>query len=339
MMFGVTPVKTALIGLGYWGPNLLRNFSAQHECDLAVACDLSPANIDKARRHYPAVKYVMDVRDVWNDPSIELVLIATPTSTHYPLAKAALESGKHVFVEKPMTSTVAQAEELVALAKSKGKQIFVDHTFVFAPAVRKLREIAKNGTLGDLLYFDSSRINLGLIQRDTNVLYDLAIHDLSILSTVMDLDQVAQVTSMGSMHFGAQEEHVHLHIHFESGFHAHIQVSWLSPVKVRRSVLAGRKGMAIYDDTEPSEKLRVYDSAVEHDESKPDPMLPKYRSGDILIPALPVTETLGVEAAHIMKAVRGLERAEVSGEDALKILRILEKAQESMRSGGVPVTL
>jgi predicted dehydrogenase len=333
------PVKTALIGLGYWGPNLLRNFSAQPGCNLAFACDLSPTNIEKARRHYPAVTYTTNVQDIWSDPSIELVLIATPTSTHYPLAKAALESGKHVFVEKPFTSTVAQAEELVALAKSKGTHIFVDHTFVFAPAVRKLREMARTGHLGDLLYFDSSRINLGLIQLDTNVLYDLAIHDLSILSTVMDLDRVAQVTAMGSMHFGSQEEHVHMHINFESGFHAHIAVSWLSPVKVRRSVLAGRKGMAIYDDTEPSEKLRIYDSAVEHDTSRPDPMLPKYRSGDVLIPALPVVETLAIEAEHVCKAVRGQELPEVSGEEALKILRILEKAQESMKQGGIPITL
>jgi predicted dehydrogenase len=333
------PVKTALIGLGYWGPNLLRNFSAQTECDLAVACDLSPANIDKARRHYPAIRYVTDVQEIWNDASIELVLIATPTSSHFALAKAAFESGKHVFIEKPMTSTVAEAQELVALAKAEGKHIFVDHTFVFAPAVRKLRELARSGHLGDLLYFDSSRINLGLIQKDTNVLYDLAIHDLSILSTVMDLEHVAQVIAMGSMHFGAQEEHVHLHINFESGFHAHIQVSWLSPVKVRRSVLAGRKGMAIYDDTEPSEKIRIYDSGIEHDHTKPDPMLPKYRSGDILIPALPVIETLSLEAQHVLKAVRGVELPEVSGEEALKILRILEKAQESMRQGGVPISL
>jgi predicted dehydrogenase len=333
------PVKTALIGLGYWGPNLLRNFGAQPGCDLAVACDLSPATIEKARRHYPAITYVTDVKEVWNDPSIELVLIATPTSTHYPLAKAALEAGKNVFVEKPFMSSVAQAEEIVALAKSKGKHIFVDHTFVYAPAVRKLREVVKSGKLGDLLYFDSTRINLGIIQKDTNVLYDLAIHDLSILNTIADLDGVAQVTAMGSMHFGAQEEHVHLHITFESGFHAHIAVSWLSPVKIRRSVLAGRKGMAIYDDTEPSEKLRIYDSGVEHDSDRPDPMLPKYRNGDVLIPALPTTETLAIEAEHVCKAVRGLEKPEVGGEDALKILRILEKAQESLKQGGIPVNL
>jgi predicted dehydrogenase len=334
----MNPVRTALIGLGYWGPNLLRNFSAQTGCHLAVACDLSQSNIDKARRHYPAVSYVTDVKEVWNDPSIELVLIATPTSTHFPLAKAALEHGKHVFVEKPMTGTVEEGEELVALAEAVGRHLFVDHTFVFAPAVRKLRELARSGHLGDLLYFDSSRINLGIIQKDTNALYDLAIHDLSILSTILDLSLAAQVSALGSMHFGAQEEHVHLHITFESGFHAHIQVSWLSPVKVRRSVLAGRKGMAIYDDTEPSEKLRIYDSSIEQDD-RPDPMLPKYRSGDILIPALPVTETLGLEAEHVLKCVRGLEVPEVSGREALKILRILAAAQVSMRQGGIPVSL
>ena len=333
------PVTTALIGLGYWGPNLLRNFSAQEGCRLAMACDLSEANIEKARRHYPAVTYVKNVEEVWKNPEIELVLIATPTSTHYPLAKAALEAGKHVFVEKPMTSTVEQAEELVALAKEKGKHLFVDHTFVFAPAVRKMQEFAKAGKLGELLYFDSSRINLGIIQKDTNALYDLAIHDLSILGTVMDLGRVAQISAMGSMHFGAQEEHVHMHLTFDTGFHAHIQVSWLSPVKVRKSVLAGRDGMIVYDDTEPSEKVRFYDSGVEHDDGKPDPMLPKYRSGDIIIPALPVTETLGLEAKHVLRCVRGEETPESDGEQGLKILKLLAKAQESMRLGGVPVSV
>jgi predicted dehydrogenase len=327
------PVKTALIGLGYWGPNLLRTFSADPSCALEIACDLSDANIEKARRQYPTVRYVKDAKQVFEDPSIELVLIATPTSTHFDLASRALQAGKHVFVEKPMTHSAEEGRMLVELAKRMGKLLMVDHTFVFSPAVEKLTEIVRGGTLGELLYFDSSRLNLGLIQRDTNVLYDLAIHDLSILGTIIDLAGVTKVTALGAKHYGQQEEHVDLHLEHASGLYAHIQVSWLSPVKTRRSVLGGRKGMAVYDDTEPSEKIRIYDRGVDHDTSKPDPFFPKYRSGDILVPALPNVEPLAVEVAHVLRCARGLESPRVSGEHALCIIELLSLADQSLKTG------
>ncbi len=242
-------VKTAIVGLGYWGPNLVRNFAAEPACELVWGCDKSEERLAWLRGHYPAVKPTANFDDVLNDTSIELVLIATPTSTHAALATKALEAGKHVFIEKPITPTSAEAAELVTLAKKQNKLLFVDHTFLFAPAVEKMIEIAGGKKLGDLLYFDSVRINLGLIQQDTTVLWDLAIHDLSILAGIKDLASIRSVSAVGSSHFGKQTENAHIHLLFQDGFNAHIHVSWLSPVKVRRTTLAGTSAMLVYDDT------------------------------------------------------------------------------------------
>ncbi|MDD5054971.1 MAG: Gfo/Idh/MocA family oxidoreductase [Candidatus Peribacteraceae bacterium] len=327
------PVTTALIGLGYWGPNLLRNFGAQSLCHLKYACDLRDENIAKAKAHYPAVTFTKDAAQIFADSAVELVLIATPTKSHFPLAKAALEAGKHVFIEKPMCASTAEAKELNAIAASMKKFIFIDHTFAFAPSVAKMRTYAKEGALGDLLYFDSTRINLGIIQPDTNVLFDLAIHDLTILSTVKDLTKVKELCAHGTQYYGKQVEVGHLHMTFDDGFMAHISVSWLSPVKIRHTILAGTKAMVTYDDTEPSEKVRLYDKGVVHDTNKPNPMLPTYRSGDVLIPALPPKETLGLEAAHVLQCIRENGKPIVSGEDGLAVLTILEKADESLRTG------
>lgn len=332
-------VKTALIGLGYWGPNLLRNFSAQSDCEFVMACDLSPERIEKARAHFPAIAYTQSADDIFANPEIELVLIATPTATHATLATKALEAGKHVFVEKPMTATPEEAHALVACAKHADRLLMVDHTFVFAPAVQRMAEIAGNGTLGEPLYFESSRVNLGLIQKDTNVLFDLAIHDLSILHTVMDLRGVASIAAHGMRHFGEQIEQAHLHLRFASGFTAHIFASWLSPVKLRSTILAGTKAMILFDDMHPSEKLRIYDRGVEHDTSKPDPFFPKYRIGDILIPGLPGEETLSIEAKHVLACAQGHEQPLVSGEDAVRIIDLLHRANESIAQDGLSLSV
>lgn len=335
----MTPVRTAIIGLGYFGPNLLRNFAAQNDCEMVMACDVQEANVEKMRKMYPAVRGVADAHDVMSDTSIELVIVATPTTTHFPLAKQALEAGKHVLIEKPMTSTVAEAEELVALAKKNDKIIFVDHTFCFAPSVRRMADMAKSDALGDLLYFDSVRINLGLIQKDANVLQDLAIHDLSILSQIIDLKSIRTICAHGSKHFGAQEEDAHIHLTNDKGFTAHIHVSWLSPVKLRNTMLAGTKSMLVYDDTEPSEKIRVYDRGVERDETKPDPFFPKYRSGDIVIPAIPSQEPLALEAQHVLTCIRDGGQPIVSGADALEVLKLLSLCQESLKKDSSVLTL
>lgn len=332
-------VKTGIVGLGYWGPNVLRNFAAQAECEMVWACDMVDANLEKVRRSYPAVQLTKEYDDLLNDPSLELILIATPVSTHFPLAKRALEAGKHVFIEKPMAASSAEADELNALAAAKGKMIFVDHTFVFAPAVQKMAQLANDGGLGRLLYFESSRINLGLIQKDVNALWDLAIHDLSILGAMTDLSHVKTVAAHGSKHFGQQEEDVHVHLTFNDGFTAHIHVSWLSPVKIRKTILGGDKAMVVYDDTEPSEKLRVYDRGVEHDTTKADPFFPKYRAGDILIPALQQTETLSIEAQHVLECVAKGTRPVVSGTGGAMIVKLLELADRSLKNNSAVISL
>lgn len=342
-------VQTALIGLGYWGPNVLRNFVAQSECDMVAMCDLSEERLSKAKAYYPSVRTTTNAEEIFTDPSIELILIATPTSSHFALATKALESGKHVFVEKPLASTPAQADALVALAKKQGKLLFVDHTFVFAPAVVKLQEMVAQGELGNLLYFESSRINLGLIQKDTNALFDLAIHDLSILHTLVDLRTATSVAAHGSKHFGSQEEQVHLHLTFQSGFTAHIHVSWLSPVKIRQTIIAGTKAMALYDDTHPSEKLRIYDRGIDQGDTKADlsavaraevdPFFPKYRAGDIRIPALASEETLSIEARHVLRCMQGEEQPRVPGEDGALIVNILHRADASLKQGNIVLPL
>jgi predicted dehydrogenase len=304
---------------------------------MAIGCDLNEKNLAKARSHYPALSYTQNAEDIFSDSSIDLVLVATETSTHFELARKALESGKHVLVEKPLASSTEEAKALVKLSQKQGKLLMVDHTFVFAPAVQKMTELATGGELGELLYFDSVRINLGLIQKDVNVLEDLAIHDLSILATLKDLGDIQTVCTHASTHFGSQEENAHLHLTFSDSFQAHIHNSWLSPVKIRQTILAGSKAMLKYDDTEPSEKLRIYDKGIEHDTEKPSPMLPKYRSGDVVIPALQLKETLLIEAEHVIACVQGQEKPKVPGEEGVYILRILERAKESLASNNTPV--
>lgn len=323
-------VTTAIVGLGYWGPNLLRNFVAHPSCNLKWACDTKAALLEKTRAHYPAITYTEKYEDVLKDPDVSLVLIATPTASHFPLAKAALEAGKHIFIEKPMCGTSAEAQELSALAKKKSLLIFVDHTFAFAPAVVRIQEAVQKGQLGDLLYFDSTRINLGIIQPDTNVLWDLAIHDLSILHSIKHLSGVNEVSAHGSQYYGAHAEVGHLHLKFKDNFMASVHVSWLSPVKIRQTILAGSKAMITYDDTEPSEKIRLYDKGIVHNTEHPNPMLPTYRSGDVLIPALAPKETLWLEADDVLRCILEKKTPRVSGDDAVVLLKILEAADVSL---------
>lgn len=345
-------IRTGIVGLGYWGPNLLRTFSADSDCELVAGCDRDSARLTKFERQYPTVRFTTEVKDLLSDSSIDLVVLATPTETHFPLAKAALLAGKHVFIEKPMARTTKECDALLSLAKRKKRMIFVDHTFVFAPAVEQMAAFVQSGKLGKLLYFDSARINLGLIQKDINVLWDLAIHDLAILSTFTNLRDVTSVGAIGSSHFGAQEEVGHLHLRYRSGFTAHIHVNWLSPVKLRSAILAGTRAMITYDDTEPSEKIRVYDKGVDRGQTKSDlsavapqgakadPFFPVYRSGDIVIPALPATETLALEVHHVLRCLEKKEKPRASGLHGRTIVAILEAADRSLRAHrSVPVSL
>ena len=323
-----------IVGLGYWGPNLVRNFAATSGWTVKYACDLNEAQLAKMRAQYPSVTYTTDVSVLLNDPGLTAVAVATPVGSHYALAKAALERGKHVLIEKPMTSTTAEADDLMAIAQSRGVRILVDHTFVYTGAVRKIRELVERGDLGDLYYFDSTRINLGLIQKDMNVLWDLAIHDLSILGEIHDLTTLRTVQAHASRHYGAQEEIGHLHLSFADGLEAHIHVSWLSPVKLRQTIIGGTKKMVLFDDLQPSEKIRVYDTGVQGgalgETPQADPLFPMYRTGDILIPKLDNTEALRSEAGHFLAVVEGTASPRVPAEQGRAILRILERANESL---------
>ncbi len=324
-------LSVGVVGLGYWGPNWLRNFASLEGCELRWGCDLSKDRVKKFARQYPATKFTQKFEDLLNDALLDAVIIATPTMAHFPLAKAALEAGKHVLVEKPMTATVKEAEELVALAKKNKLQLLVDHTFAYTEAVAKIREYAGQKKLGELLYFDSTRINLGIIQKDSSVFYDLAVHDLTILNELENLANLEEIFACGSAHYGKHAEVGHLHLKFKSGFHAHIHVSWLSPVKLRQTLIGGKKAMIVYDDLEPSEKIRFYDKGVERDDTKPDPFFPKYRSGDVTIPALKVSEALQTEAKHFLACIAGKEKPRVSGEDGLHMVKVLALAEESLK--------
>lgn len=322
-----------IVGLGYWGPNWLRNFSASENWELRWGSDLSKDRTKKFARQYPAVRFTTRYEDLLADPALDAIVIATPTESHFPLAKAALQAKKHVLVEKPMTSSSKEAKALNALAKKQKRVLMVDHTFAYTSAVERIRTLVQSSHLGELLYFDSTRINLGIIQKYVNVLWDLGVHDLTILAAIKDLRGIKEVLAVGSAHYGKHVEDAHLHLTFRDGFAAHVHVSWLSPVKIRETLIAGRKAMIIYDDTEPSEKIRLYDKGIDHDTTKADPFFPKYRSGDILIPAVPITEALFTEAEHFLQCINGKATPLVSGLDGERIVKILECSDTSLRTG------
>ena len=324
-----------IVGLGYWGPNLLRNFHAASGWTVKYGCDLSAANRERMAAQYPSVTFTADLAAVLGDPDVTAVAIATPVSTHHAIVRAALEHGKHVLVEKPLAATVREADDVIELAARSGRYVLVDHTFVYTGAVAKIRELAETGELGDIYYFESSRINLGLIQADTNVLWDLAIHDLSILGEICDLDSLASLYARGSRHYGGREEIGHLHLSFAGGCEAHIHVSWLSPVKLRQTIVGGTRKMVVFDDLQPSEKIRIYDTGVQGPvaDKMRDPFFPVYRTGDVLIPKLDNREALRTLAEHFLDVITGGAPPRVSAQRGRAILNILELADQSIAAG------
>ncbi|MCC6553570.1 MAG: Gfo/Idh/MocA family oxidoreductase [Polyangiaceae bacterium] len=325
------PVTLAVVGLGYWGPNLLRCFARLAAARVKYVCDLDPELCASAARQYPSVIPTRRLEDVIVDAEVEAVVIATPVSTHHALTKRAIEAGKHVLVEKPIASTSIEARDLATIAEDAGRCLLVDHTFLYEEAVRKLREYAKGGTLGRLLYFDSTRINLGLHRSDTSALWDLAIHDLSILDALRPLSEVTSVLAHGQKHYTDREEIVHLHLEFQGGFRAHIAVSWLSPVKIRQTLVGGTEKMLVYDDNQPSEKIRLYDRGIQVTKEEQTFALPIYRTGSVLIPYLQNVEPLLRLAEHFVACVRGKDEPLTPAEQAVRILEILELADCSMR--------
>jgi len=289
-------------------------------------------------RRYPSAQTTTDYQKLFADAALDAVAVVTPVATHFPIAKAALLAGKHVLVEKPLTATVREAEQLIELAEKHRRTLMVDHTFVYTGAVRKMKEILAGGELGDLLYFDSIRINLGLFQRDINVLWDLAPHDLSIMDYLIERQPIG-LSALGSCHIEPGIENIaYMVMKFDDDFIAHFHFNWLAPVKIRRTLIAGTRKMILYDDIEPTEKVRVYDKGVDtnrnSDREANYQTLISYRTGDILAPKLDATEALHYVVAEFLDSIRGAHRPLTDGDAGLRVVRILEAAQHSIKEGG-----
>jgi predicted dehydrogenase len=333
-------LKVGLIGYGYWGPNLLRNFSETQGVEVKWCADTRPERLDVLRNRHPATQITSKAETIFDDSEIGAVVIATPVSTHFALAKRALESNKHVFVEKPMTRTTAESEELIEMAAKRDLVLMVDHTFIYTGAVRKIKEIVEAGELGDLYYYDSVRVNLGLFQHDIDVLWDLASHDLSILSyLVPKLPRFVSAT--GADHTGQGLVDVaYMTLQYENNFIAHFHVNWLSPLKVRQSLIGGSRRMLVYDDMEPSEKVRLYDRGINVTSQEGIyKALVDYRMGDMWAPKLELREALSLECEHFVDCVRLKKTPRTGGAAGLAVVKILAAASKSMASEGsrVPV--
>lgn len=337
-------IGVGVVGYGYWGPNLVRNFFDIPGADLRWVCDLQTERLARLRVRNPAVQITEDVSQVLSDPNVDAVAIATPVSTHFDLAMLALRAGKSVFVEKPITATSEQAERLIEEADRRGLVVAVDHTFIHTGAVKKLREVIRKD-LGEVYYYDSVRVNLGLFQHDVSVLWDLAVHDLSIMDFVLG-GRPRAVSATGMSHVAGSPENIaYLNLHFDSKLMAHVHVNWLAPVKVRRTLVSGSNKMIVYDDLEPSEKIKIYDRGITL-----DPMAPRagerknqmrigYRTGDMFAPQLDITEALGSELAEFIACVEHGTRPSADGAAGLRVVRILEAATRSMAKDGVVVEL
>jgi predicted dehydrogenase len=335
-------IRVGIIGYGYWGPNLVRNFSETPGATVHSVSDLNPERLERAAARYPGVRVTTRADEVISDPAIDAIAIATPVSTHFDLAQRALQAGKHVMVEKPLASTSDEAARLCAEAERRDRVLLVDHTFVYTGAVRKIRDIVASGDLGELYYYDSVRVNLGLFQHDVSVVWDLAVHDLSILDYVLPT-RPERVSATGMSHVGDEPENIaYLTLFFSSRLIAHVHVNWLAPVKVRRTLIGGARKMIVYDDIEPSEKIKVYDRGISVTDANVEgiyKMLVSYRTGDMWAPRLELTEALQTEVAHFVRCIQGEERPITGGEAGLRVVRILEAATESMRQHGRPVRL
>jgi len=336
-------LNVGVIGYGYWGPNLVRNF-AELDCTQIVAVsDVRPERLAMAQRRHPGLRAAPDYHDLLHDPAIDAVAIATPVSSHYGLALEALRAGKHVLVEKPVTATTKQASHLISEAAERKLILMVDHTFVYTGAVRKIRELVAQAALGDLYYYDSVRINLGLFQSDVNVLWDLSAHDLSIMDYVLPWQPVA-VSATGSGHVPGKPENIaYMTVFFANSLIAHIHVNWLAPVKIRRTLIGGSLKMIVYDDLEPSEKLKVYDRGItlneRTDSEQIRQLLVSYRLGDMWSPQLDITEALRQEIVHFADCVQTGQVPITDGKAGRRVVRILEAATQSLAARGQLVTL
>lgn len=329
-------ISIGVIGYGYWGPNIVRNFHDLEYGCVKYICDLRPQVLDRARKTYPGTIATTDCNEVLTSSAIDAVAIITPVAAHYPLVKRALENGKHVFVEKPFTQSVTQAEELIDLAGKKNLKIMVDHTFLFTPAVRKIKELIDSDVLGALYYYDSTRVNLGLFQSDVNVVWDLAPHDLSIMQHLIREKPLA-VVATGETHVNGAEDVAYITVYFSHNIIAHLNVNWLSPVKVRTTLIGGEKKMLVWDDVEPDEKIKVYDKGVtKMNGDGLYEMLVNYRLGDIWAPRLDRTEALKLETKYFFDCILKDEQPFNDGIAGLRVVRMLEATDASLsKKGGI----
>ena len=333
-------MKIGLIGYGYWGPNLARNFNQNSDLDLSYICDFSADRLKTASALYKQTKFVNDPEVLFKDTTLDAIAVATPVSTHFELAKRALESGKDVWLEKPMTEKVEQAEELIELAEKNKRVLHVDHTFVYTGAVRKIKELIDKGELGDLIYYDSTRVNLGLFQQDVDVIWDLAPHDISIMDYLIG-ERPQAVVATGSGHFDrGLEDIAYLTFYYPRNIIAHINVNWLSPVKVRTTLIGGQKMMLVWNDLEPDEKIKIYDKGVQvrTKEGKYN-LLVNYRSGDMWSPKIEQTEALKVMAEAFVGYIENGGTVVNDGIAGLNVVKMLTASNQSLSNKNQTVYL
>lgn len=329
-------IKIGVVGYGYWGPNLVRNFAELGRARIAGVVDLDPKKLDLVARRFPAVKTTSDFQDLLRDPEIDAIAVATPVDTHFELGMATLKAGKHLWLEKPMAETSLQARKLTDEADKRNLVLHVDHTFIYTGAIKKIRELVQAEELGKILYYDSTRVNLGLFQRDVSVISDLAVHDFSILDHLLDEQPVA-VSAGGINHFpGTPENLAYITMFYDSGAIAHVNVSWLAPVKVRTVLIGGAKKMFVYNDLEPSEKLKIYDKGVSFtdDPAQIYQMRVGYRTGDMWAPKLDESEALRVGAEHFLDCIEHNAASMTGGALGLRVTEMIEAATTSMKARG-----
>ena len=334
-------VGIGVVGYGYWGPNLVRNFVQNQRAHVVGVCDSDATKLATCKRYFPGVGLTDKFQDLVRNPQIDAIAIATPVHTHFDLALAALQAGKHVLVEKPLAETSVQACRLIEEAQRRNLTLMVDHTFLYTPAVQKIRQLISDGALGDIYYYNGTRASLGLFQSDVNVIWDLAVHDLSIIQYILNEAPVA-VSATGASHVaGTPENMAHITLFFQSSCVAHINVNWLSPIKVRQTFIGGSRKMIVYDDLEPTEKIKVYDKGITINGSPENAHQLRigYRAGDMWAPHLAAAEALQTEAQHFIDCINNGASPTSSGQTGLQVVEILEAASRSIRSQGSPVSL
>ena len=332
-------IQVGVIGYGYWGPNIVRNFNGLNGSKVVAVSDLNEGALKKVKKVYPDLRVTTKCEELICAPEVDVVAIVTPVFTHFELAKKALNMGKHVLVEKPFTYTTAQAEELIELAEKKHLRILVDHTFLYTGAVRKIKQLIEDGTLGDLCYFDSTRVNLGLFQHDVNVVWDLAPHDLSILDFLVK-EKPTAVVATGQAHINGLEDMAYITVYFPNKIIAHINVNWLSPVKVRTTLIGGLKKMIVWNDLDPDEKIKVYDKGVDvKTKNGVYNLLVSYRSGDMWAPQLEQNEALKLLAENFIESINNGGMPVNDGLAGLRVVKMLEAADKSLKKKGEIVYL